>query len=213
MKLSTQETPAQGHRVLVVDDDAQVRSIVRRFLEPEGYEIAEAESVEAAKEKLGAERFDVVLTDLTMAGSLDGIDLAALVHREFPETETILMTGFPDIQASIRAIRAGVLDFLIKPIARESLVNVVGRWSRERALREALQDANAVLESCVAGLLGTLENLNRDELVGAARLKVEQVIAQARQLDVLAASLKSAAKRDGSGKTGPIDDSGGNRNG
>lgn len=213
MEPTADEVTTQGLRVLVVDDDAQVRSIVCRILEPEGYETAQAESEESARERLGCDRFDVVLTDLALSGPRDGIDLAALVHREFPETETILMTGYPDMRASIRAIRAGVLDFLIKPIARETLLGVVGRWSRERARREALQDANAVLESCVASLLSTLEHFISSELAGPARLKAEKVVEQARQLEAMAASFKGAVKSEPGGESASSRAEGGRFNG
>jgi len=178
-----------------VDDEPGVRTVLRRFLEAEGYETAEAESGELAQERLKAGRFDAVLSDLSMPGAIDGIALAGIVHREFPETEVILMTGFPDIEVTIQALKEGVLDFLVKPVNRENLLAVMRRWSRERALREALKDANAVLESCVEGLLGALESLCQGELTGTAKKRAEFVIEKARKLEALAASLKKVDEK------------------
>lgn len=195
--------PGSGRRVLVVDDEAGIRDVVRRVLEADGYDADLCASGEAAYERLKNSRYDVVLSDISMPGSIDGMALASIVRREFPETEVILMTGHPEIQTTIRALEEGVLDFLIKPIAPENLLAVVRRWGRERALREALKDANSVLESCVASLLESMENLSRDELMGTAKKRAELVIEKARKLEALAASLKKAAEEKGGRGTGP----------
>ena len=74
-------------RILVVDDDARVRTIARALLEAAGFEIVEAESGEAALFTLGSEAVDVVLTDIFMPHT-DGIELIHALHRDSPASRS-----------------------------------------------------------------------------------------------------------------------------
>lgn len=123
-------------RILIVDDDARVRSICGRFLSATGHEIAEAASGDEAAGRL-QEQFDIVLTDLEMPGSIDGSELSrrALAGSS---SDVIIMTGNPGIMTVIRALREGAYDYLVKPFSEETLLHTIRRCLDKRGLSKEL---------------------------------------------------------------------------
>lgn len=117
-------------RILVVDDEPEIRSAVGEILSDEGYEVALAESAEEARMEVKASRPDLVLLDIWMEGE-DGISLL----REWSEDPSlglsvVMMSGHGTVDAAIEATRLGALDFIEKPISLAKLLYVV-----ERALK------------------------------------------------------------------------------
>jgi DNA-binding NtrC family response regulator len=111
--------------ILVVDDEERQRDIYRDILEDEGYEAATAPSGEAALRLLAGRRFDLVLTDLNMAG-MTGVQLLSEILSADPTVAVVLITGYPSIQSAIEATRRGVYEYLEKPVDRDRLLQVVG---------------------------------------------------------------------------------------
>ena len=116
-------------RILVVDDDARVRTIARALLEAAGFEIVEAESGEAALFTLGSEAVDVVLTDIFMPHT-DGIELIHALHRDSPGLPVVAMSGGgyndgKDVLAVARLLGASAI--VQKPLSRRQLVAAVRR--------------------------------------------------------------------------------------
>ena len=117
-------------RVLVVDDEPEIRTAVGEILSDEGYEVALAESAEEARLEVAAARPDLVLLDIWMEGE-DGISLL----REWSEDpglglSVVMMSGHGTVDAAIEATRLGALDFIEKPVSLAKLLFVV-----ERALK------------------------------------------------------------------------------
>jgi CheY-like chemotaxis protein len=93
------EPPAP--RLLIVDDEAPIRSLLRRLLLTQGFAVdavAEADSAEHAIEALKGQHFDLVITDFKM-GAMTGVELLAWVRREKPRVGCLLMTGFNDLES------------------------------------------------------------------------------------------------------------------
>ncbi len=136
-------------RLLVVDDDPQVRDVCIRLLRLWGYETASAATGGEAAARLG-EEFDIVLSDLVMPGSVDGNELTRLV-RSRTSSDVIIMTGTPEIETAIQALRDGAYDYLVKPFSEEALRIAITRCvdkrrlskdlTREKALRSELDGA------------------------------------------------------------------------
>ena len=127
-------TPSETGKILVVDDQADMRSLLSDVLEGEGYRVGTAESGEKALQVLAEEQYDLVLTDLRMKGMLGTTLLSEIKHR-YPETGVILMTAFGTIETAIEAIKGGATDYLIKPVKNEDVLRIVGRAVREVRLR------------------------------------------------------------------------------
>ena len=101
-------------RVLVVEDDAGVATLERKRLERAGYAVDVVPTAEEALEKIRSGRVHLALLDLRLEGNLSGLDLYEQVRSEGWDIPAILVTAFPDHSAAIRALRAGIRDFVPK---------------------------------------------------------------------------------------------------
>ena len=117
--------------ILVVDDEPLARLAIGRILGRQGYEVMEAADGWEALDFLSNWRFDLVLTDVRMP-NLDGADLAAQIHINWPETPVILMSGY--ITEKVRKlISEGSTQFLQKPIDRNVLIANIQRLASSPA--------------------------------------------------------------------------------
>lgn len=125
-------------RVLVVDDEAPVRSMISVTLERQGYEIRQANSGSQAMELMEQGPFDLVLTDIVMQDG-NGIALLERIHTDQPQLPVVMVSAIHDISVAIDSMRRGAYDYLLKPFEREHLVATV-----QRALdyRHALQESH-----------------------------------------------------------------------
>ena len=117
--------PSGGHgRILLVEDDADVRMVMRGVLEASGYQIWEAANgLEALNVwKTNASQIDLLLTDVIMPGGLNGRELSDRLRRERPGLKVILMTGYsPDLMVKIQPQS----HILTKPFSMEGLTETV----------------------------------------------------------------------------------------
>ena len=120
----TGSSTAMPGRVLIVDDAAPIRTVLRRVLESAGYDVTDAADVDGALERLRRSPVDVVLTDVQMPGR-SGVELARLVVRDFPGIKVIAMSGFEDTQLSQLPGKLGIDATLIKPMRPEVLIDAV----------------------------------------------------------------------------------------
>jgi len=132
-------------RILVVDDEAEIRVSLSETLADDHLDVRVAESAEAALAMLGNGVPDIVLSDIRMPG-LDGIQLLKLIRERAPSVDVILMTAYDDMPTVVAAMREGAADFLSKPLELYELRRVIGRVvadrrTRERARRTAEEEA------------------------------------------------------------------------
>jgi len=130
-------------KILIVDDDAMSRNAVTSFLaEDLGHETVQCASAEEALQHCRAEPFPLVVTDMRMQG-MSGLGLLravrALPGRE--STEVVIMTGFGDMESAIAALRAGAVDYLLKPLNIEELALVVDRIVQRRRVEPPVPTA------------------------------------------------------------------------
>jgi two-component system, cell cycle response regulator CpdR len=111
-------------RILVAEDETQVREFVRLALERRGHRITAVEDGTQALAKLENERFDLLLTDIVMPG-LDGIALALRVTRDRPGLPVLLMTGFAAERQRAHNIEALFHKVLLKPFSLVELIETV----------------------------------------------------------------------------------------
>jgi two-component system response regulator HydG len=120
-------------RILIVDDQRNMRTTTALVLKQEGYEVAEAESGEAALSKLLAEPFDVVLTDLRME-PLDGMAVLRGALEIAPLTQVIVMTAYGTVDSAVDAMKIGAHDYISKPFKESELLVRVQRALEKRRL-------------------------------------------------------------------------------
>jgi two-component system chemotaxis response regulator CheY len=124
-------------RVLIVDDEADIRKVVRMTLQKAGYEVLEAENGEKAIEVIntGENRLllDIVICDIRMP-KVNGIEAIAYFRQNYPRVPLIVLTGFPDTDMATSLLRQGVVDYLVKPVEGEKLRAAVARAMEQREL-------------------------------------------------------------------------------
>ena len=124
-------------RVLIVDDEPDIRKVVRMTLQKAGYEVLEAEDGEKAIEVInsGENRLllDVVICDIRMP-KVNGIEAITYFRRNYPRVPLIVLTGFPDTDMATSLLREGVVDYLVKPVEGDKLKAAVMRAMEQREL-------------------------------------------------------------------------------
>jgi two-component system, NtrC family, response regulator HydG len=121
--------------ILVVDDEGEMRDLVKDILEERGHHVALASNGRDALKKLSEEDCAVVLTDLRMK-EMQGLELLAEIKRTYPDINVIMMTGFGSVESAIEAMKQGAYDYLTKPVKTDELVMVTEKALREAALRQ-----------------------------------------------------------------------------
>jgi len=121
--------------VLVIDDDNNMRWVIRRALTQAGYNVAMAASGEEGLELLAQEPIDLVLLDLKMPG-LDGLGVLRRFRQGSADVPVILLTAYASVQTAVEAMKLGATDYLSKPFDVEALKLAVERALRERALAQ-----------------------------------------------------------------------------
>ncbi len=111
-------------KLLVVDDEPNIRRILQVAFEKAGYEVFPADDAYSALEALAEQPFECVLTDVTMPG-MTGYELLRAVKERRPESAVVIMTAFGTIPQAIQAIRDGAFEYVTKPFDLESLKKIV----------------------------------------------------------------------------------------
>lgn len=130
MERPVEVVPPRTGTVLVVDDEAEVRQLLARFLRRYGHQVIVAGDVDEALQRLAEHDVDLVLTDLKMPGR-SGLDLLAEMRQRAPGVRAILLSAYADVQAAARAIELGIDHLVLKPFQLEELYERV-RASLER---------------------------------------------------------------------------------
>ncbi len=142
-------------RILVVDDEVKLVTLLTGALKYRGHQAVGVHRGQEALDRVAAEPFDVVLTDLRME-PVDGLAVIAGVKERSPETAVVVLTAYGEVQTAVQALRQGAFHYLTKPVNFDAVAHVV-----EQALQQAqLARENRALRRTVAhapgssGLLG-----------------------------------------------------------
>src|SRR5207244_3180993 len=122
--------PAEGLRLLAVDDEPAIGHSVRRALRPHGHTVVVATSAEEALEHLATQQFDVLLSDVGMGAGMNGWELAATVRQNWPGLPIVLATGWGAAIDRDEAKARGVDAILAKPYLPADLLQVLAATSR-----------------------------------------------------------------------------------
>ena len=137
-------------RVLVVDDERDLAELNAFFLERAGYAATCATSAAAALELLRKESFAVVVSDVRMP-RMGGMELLAAIKHSDPDIEVLLLTGYPDLQTAVMAIKQGAFDYLAKPYVEKDLVERVAKAVAHRQVKDGNEGLRERLRSGLAG--------------------------------------------------------------
>lgn len=110
-------------KVLVVDDDEGVRGSYLRSLESISRDIAAASDGDEALQTMEQSPFDVVLLDMRMPGQ-DGMSVLRTIKQKWPESEVVVITGYPSVAGAKEALRLGAYDYVAKPVGPQEVIEV-----------------------------------------------------------------------------------------
>ncbi len=126
-------------RILIVDDEADIRAMLGRHFRYLGYEVDLADSPAAALKRMEEIKVDVVISDIKMPGGMDGVDLLRQIRVEYPMTKVIMITGFVTLENIFACMRHGAETCVYKPLGdltelEEAVKGALGnirRWKRK----------------------------------------------------------------------------------
>lgn len=130
-------------RILIVDDDKNIRELLQEFLREEGYLTTTAVDGEDALEKMEYQNYDLYILDICMP-RMDGLQLMKEIKHKYPFAVIVITTGFSTLENAVRAIREGAFHYIAKPIMADEFMDVV---KRGLAYADSLGEAKKIEES------------------------------------------------------------------
>lgn len=129
------------HHVLVVEDEENVRKVIRLQLSGTSYEVLEAQDGEQGIKILNdnALTVDLIICDVRMP-KVNGIEAIAYFRREYPSTPVIVLTGYPDLKLAVDFMKEGVVEYLVKPVKKEQLIEAVDKAAGKRTIFSGAKD-------------------------------------------------------------------------
>jgi len=126
-------------RILIVDDEENIRRIMVVVLEAIGHETVSVENGAAALQQLENDTFDIAFLDLKLGGE-NGLDLLPELLKVNPELEVIVFTAYASIETAVEAMRRGAVDYIPKPFTPEQVRQVMARLIEARKLRSRVAE-------------------------------------------------------------------------
>jgi two-component system nitrogen regulation response regulator NtrX len=120
-------------RVLVVDDEAGIRSSLSQILGDEGFEVEAVASGEMALARLAKSRFHLILLDVWLPG-LDGLNVLKEIRAHHPDPAVVMISGHANVEVAVKATKLGAFDFIEKPLSLEKITLVAGNALRHQRL-------------------------------------------------------------------------------
>jgi DNA-binding response OmpR family regulator len=127
------------HRILLADDNADIREIFQIGLEKRGFEVVPAATVNEALKLIAAEKFDVLLSDLHMPDAGDGFTIVSAMRHTHPQALTLVMSGYPALQEAMTAILLEADEVLVKPIGLPEIAELIMKKLSNPAARLAVK--------------------------------------------------------------------------
>ena len=137
-------------KIMVVDDDANIRDLMNTLLSSEGYEVIQAGNAAEVQERFGGPQPDVILLDLQLPDG-HGLDLLPTFKKQWPESEVIVLTGNATFDAAVEATKRGAYHFQNKPFDSKSLLVLVNRALEHKLLTEQASSLRQALSTMTGG--------------------------------------------------------------
>lgn len=144
--------------ILIVDDDINILELLQRHLQSWSYHTYKAVSVKEAVNILRDTQIDLLITDLKMPG-IDGFELIKFVSEHYPKLPKLVVTGFPSVQDSLKAIKSGVVDYLTKPFTKEELKKAIASSLHDRKHIDVLK-TDTEPKKAYGDIIGNSDKIN-----------------------------------------------------
>ncbi|MFO7870742.1 MAG: sigma-54 dependent transcriptional regulator [Kiritimatiellia bacterium] len=113
-------------KILLVDDEASILTVLSTLLKAEGYEVAAEQNGEKARELITSEDFDLMISDIRMS-PVNGMELLKVAHEQRPSMSVIMLTAYGSVETAIEALKLGAFDYVTKPFKVDELLITVQR--------------------------------------------------------------------------------------
>ena len=184
-------------RVLFVDDEAGIRMTLAPILESHNFEVTTSASVPDALEKINHQAFDVLLSDLNIGQPGDGFTVVSAMRRVQPKACTFILTGYPDFETALQAIRSQVDDYFVKPMDVAALLETLrarlgsGRRHQQMEMKRVVDVVAARRDAIISDWIDRFrsgctipDNLSDEELTNSVPEVMAELVASARSGEV-----------------------------
>jgi DNA-binding response OmpR family regulator len=134
-------------KILVVDDDLILRTLLEENLTGEGYEVDTAASGEVAVAMLASHQYNLVITDLVM-DKMSGLEVLRRAKEQDKNIIVFVLTGYGELDSAVEALRAGAEDYLLKPYNAEELFMRIARNLEKQEMRKTIDLYENILSIC-----------------------------------------------------------------
>jgi YesN/AraC family two-component response regulator len=172
-------------RILFADDEPSIRMTLPLILMQEGFEVSVAATVAEALALINRDQFDVLLADLNIGERGDGFTLISAMRRVQPGAVTLILTGYPDFETALQAIRSQVDDYLTKPADVKQLVETIKKKFKSPLRTTPLQikRVSTILRECADEIVDDwLSETSRNERLSSVQLSKDQRLDHIRQI-------------------------------
>lgn len=132
--------------ILVIDDEENLRKLLARVIELEGYSVFQANSVKDGIKQLNKESIHVVISDVKLPDG-NGVDLTGRIKHDYPAIEVIVLTAFGTIEDGVRAIKLGAFDYLTKGDHQEKIIPLVSKACEKAILQQRVYNLESKLQT------------------------------------------------------------------
>lgn len=139
-----------ANQVLIVDDEVVVRTGISRALRSLGLHVSTAADGRQAVDLMAKQNFGIVLLDIKLPDR-DGKEVLKLIHRNYPNTAVIMITGYPSINGAVECMKLGALDYLVKPFRMDDLESTIDK-ARQCVMQGAPGSCNDKFDREVQGI-------------------------------------------------------------
>lgn len=146
--------------LLIVDDEENLRKLLARVIELEGYTVFQAGSVKEGMKLLAKEHINVVISDVKLPDG-NGVELAGRIKKEYPAIEIIVLTAYGTIPDGVKAIKNGAFDYLTKGEHQDKIIPLLSKASEKALLQQKVLN----LESRLEGKFGFGNILGENKLI------------------------------------------------
>jgi DNA-binding NtrC family response regulator len=119
--------------ILIVEDEETLRESIKRIFTKEGFTVDAAESAEQGLSLLETNAYDLIISDIILPG-MDGIEMLTRVREQIPDQLFIVVTAYASLDTSVKALRAGAYDYIMKPIIHEEIKQIVRNALKQKML-------------------------------------------------------------------------------
>jgi PAS domain S-box-containing protein len=173
------------YRILLIDDESNIRLTLKHFLSQEGHEAETAVDYDDALPMISESDFDLIISDIILGGK-SGIDVLREVNERNLSCPVIMITGAPDFKTATDALRLGAFDYITKPVKKDELLHVTGMALRHKSLIDEKEKYRLHLETIFGNINEGIITVDREGRVTDINSSVMKICGYSKEMIGLA---------------------------